>query len=182
MGRSERGMARKRDFDVGSDDPHLIVRPLFRWRGQERCFAQIGPPGEVGHLLCGQLVGIVHNSHCAAPESHQHDHRLLPCRPRESWRGDNTDLARARATPNGSPGRRLGGDLLIIPDKLHGLETLEDSAVLRLSSGFRDLDVGIGRSPLPPPDSPTEYLGYRRNEGARHVESVQIQRVGAHAT
>ena len=46
-------------------------------------------------------------------------------------------------------GRALGGDLLIIPDKRHGLETLEDRPCYGRSSGFRDLDVGIGRSPLP---------------------------------
>ena len=44
-----------------------------------------------------------HLGHCAAQASHRHDHRLLPRRARESWRGDNTDLARARASLNGRP-------------------------------------------------------------------------------
>ena len=63
MCRAERRVAGERQLDAGSEDPYLIVGPLISGRGQECRLAQIGPLGEVGHLLRGQLVGVVHNSH-----------------------------------------------------------------------------------------------------------------------
>ena len=50
-----------------------------------------------------------------------------PCRARESWRGDNTILhGRVRLSTADLSWEGVGGDLLIIPDRRHGLEALED--------------------------------------------------------
>ncbi len=67
-------------------------------------------------------------------------------------------------------------------ERLLELRLAAYAELLSVGARFRDLDVEIGRLPLPLPYSPTEYSSYRRNEGAKHVESVQVQRVGAHAT
>ena len=56
-------MAGKRKLDAGGEDPHLIVGRLVGGCAEEGRFAQIGPPREIGHLLRGQLVGVVDDSH-----------------------------------------------------------------------------------------------------------------------
>src|SRR4029450_2781579 len=63
MCRAEGGVAGGGPLSAGSEDPYLIVGPLISGRGQECRLAEIGPPGEVDHLLGGQLVGVVHDSH-----------------------------------------------------------------------------------------------------------------------
>jgi hypothetical protein len=56
-------VAGKRQLAACGEYPQPIVRPLVGGCTEECRFAQIGPSREIGHLLHGQLVGVVDDSH-----------------------------------------------------------------------------------------------------------------------
>ena len=91
----------------------------------------MSPPGEVGHLLRGHLVGIVQNSHALR----QTVMGMITgsCLAEHENPGEATILilhGRVRLSTADLSWEGARGDLLIIPDRRHGLEALEDSAVL----------------------------------------------------
>jgi hypothetical protein len=52
-------VSRERQLGIGSEDSKLIVSLFVGGCGQESCLAEVGPAGEVGHLLRCQLGGVV---------------------------------------------------------------------------------------------------------------------------
>ena len=91
---AEGRVTRERQFGAYGEDADPVVRPLVGRRGQISRLAEIGPSGEVRHLLSCQMVGVMDHSYRIAEHQLIGEHIHLS----ESAHGTSLAASALRAT------------------------------------------------------------------------------------
>ena len=91
--RAQGGVPGERQLLLRGEDPHAVIGPLVIRRQQEGSLGEVGPARELGHLLIGELGGVVHDGQRIAPVRH---------------RGEDIDLGEAEIDHGRESGTGLG--------------------------------------------------------------------------